>query len=141
MDRLSPKQRSFNMSQIKSKNTKPELIVAQQLDDHKLQYQRQWAVPGKPDFAFPELKVAIFVNGEFWHGRRISNIKNKLSEFWIEKITKNIKRDRKNYKLLKKEGWKVVKIWDKDLLKHKRREINKILRSVNESIRESDLKI
>lgn len=142
MDRHTPKQRSFNMSQVKSTNTKPELFAFTLLDKFDIKYEKHFKIYGKPDIAFPEKKVAVFINGEFWHGRNYKSEKDKYKDFWIEKIQKNIVRDKKNYRLLKNEGWIVVKIWDKDIKKHTRRELNKIMRSIDmRLISKSDLKI
>jgi|WetSurMetagenome_2_1015567.scaffolds.fasta_scaffold476759_2 DNA mismatch endonuclease, patch repair protein len=130
MDRHTPLQRSFNMSQVKSKDTKPELLIYGLLDNLKIRYRKHYDTYGKPDIAFPREKIAVFINGEFWHGRNFKTEKNEYKEFWIKKIEGNIKRDRKNYKLLKEKGWKIIKIWDKDLKKHTSREFNEIMRAI-----------
>lgn len=130
------------MSQVKSQNTKPELFVFSVLDRLKIKYKKHFDIPGKPDIAFPKNKIAVFINGEFWHGRHFSEEKISYAKFWITKIDLNIKRDRKNYKLLREKGWTVIKIWDKDIKKNPRREINKIMNAVElPLISKSDLKI
>ncbi len=131
MDRISKEKRSWNMSRIMSENTKPELIIFSALDKLNIKYKKHYNISGKPDIAFPKNKIAVFINGEFWHGRRFAKEKNSYPEFWVNKISENIKRDRKNYKLLKEKGWKIIKIWDKDLKKHINREFNKIMRAIN----------
>ena len=142
MDRHTPQQRSFNMSQVRSRNTKPELFIFSVLDNLSVSYEKHYKILGRPDIAFPEKRVAVFVNGEFWHGRNYKSESGSYPEFWKNKIGENIKRDRKNYKLLKVEGWKVIKLWDKNIKKHSVREINKILRSIGaQTIRRTDLKI
>lgn len=130
------------MSRVKSENTSVELLVFKILDRLKIKYKKHFAIPGKPDIAFPKNKVAVFINGEFWHGRNYGKEKERYPEFWIEKIGKNIKRDRKNYKLLKNGDWKIIKIWDKDLKRHTIREINKILKSIGYDLfKKSDLEV
>ncbi len=131
MDKHTPLQRSFNMSQVKSKNTKPELYVFSALKELKLKFKKHYPVFGKPDIAFPKLKIAVFIDGEFWHGRRFNKEKETYPQFWVTKIEGNIKRDRKNRSLLKKEGWKVIRIWDKDLKKNPEKEIARIIRVLN----------
>lgn len=130
MDKITKEQRSYNMSKIRSKNTKPEIMLFKLLQNKELKFKKHYNILGKPDVAFPKLKIAIFINGEFWHGRHYKKIKDKLSEFWKEKISKNINRDKKNYKLLKKKDWKVIIIWDKDLKKNPDKELNKILKTI-----------
>ncbi len=132
MDKHSAEQRSYNMSKIKSKNTKPELFVFEALKKYKLKFKNHYSVYGKPDIAFPKLKVAVFIDGEFWHGRRFKKERDSYKQFWIKKIAGNIKRDRKNRALLKKEGWKVIRIWDKDLKKNPEKEIAKIISTISE---------
>lgn len=134
MDRITKKQRSFNMSQVKSENTKPELFVFSILDKFDIKYEKHFQIYGKPDIAFPELKVAVFINGEFWHGRKFNTEKDSYQDFWIKKIKENMIRDKRNYKLLKNEDWVVIPIWDKDIKKHPKRELNKIMRAINHSL-------
>lgn len=130
------------MSRVKSKNTKPEVFVFEVLDKLGIKYQKHFSVAGTPDVAFPDLKVAVFINGEFWHGRRFRIEKNSYKEFWVNKISTNIIRDRNNYSLLKSEGWKVIKIWDKEVIKHPKRELNKIMEAIGRpSVLKSDLQI
>lgn len=142
MDRHTPEQRSYNMSQIKSVNTKPEIFVFKVLDNMGIKYQKHFNIYGKPDVAFQDKKIAVFINGEFWHGRRFNKERETYKEFWVTKIKHNMIRDRKNYNLLKNEGWTVVNIWDKDIKKHPKREMNKIMRLLNKpSVRKSDLEV
>jgi len=127
MDKHTPAQRSFNMSRIKSKNTKPEIFVFEKLKELDIIFEKHYKISGTPDIAFPDKKIAVFVCGEFWHGRRYKQEKDKYPEFWINKIKVNMKRDRKNFKILKNEGWKVIRIWDQDLKKNPEKEIKKIV--------------
>lgn len=134
MDRLTPEQRSFNMSRIRSKNTKPELIVFTELEKLGITFKKHHSLPGKPDVVFIKGKIAVFIDGEFWHGKYFSKIKHRLTDYWINKLTLNMKRDRKNKKLLKAEGWTVLRLWDDDIKKNHKREVNKILKLLNAKI-------
>lgn len=104
------------MSAIKGKNTKPELILRKVLWHNGLKgYRLHWKkAPGKPDIAFPGKKVAIFVNGCFWHRCPHCQPPQPKSNmhFWDEKFRKNIERDRKKLSLLDKEGWTSLVIWE-----------------------------
>jgi DNA mismatch endonuclease (patch repair protein) len=126
MDRHTPLQRSYNMSQIKSKNTKPENIIFTLLKDRGIKFKKHYAVVGKPDIVFPELKLAVFIDGEFWHGKDFDSWKDRISPFWLDKIGKNILRDKKNFKLLKKEGWTVLRLWGRDIVKNPEKALLKI---------------
>ncbi len=130
MDRHSSKQRSFNMSRVKAKNTKPELIVFNKLEELNIPFEKHYLVTGKPDVAFPDKKIAVFIDGEFWHGRHFIKEKERYSDFWIKKISDNIKRDKRSRRLLKNAGWKVIRIWDKDLKKNKDKEITKLMKFI-----------
>ncbi len=121
MDRITTKQRSFIMSRIKSKNTKPELLVFRELRKRKIYFYKHYSkIPGKPDIALPRKKIAVFIDGEFWHGHNFSKLKKRLpNKYWMEKIAKNMDRDRKTRNKLRKNGWRILKIWAGDLKKPK----------------------
>ncbi len=112
-DFLSPETRSAVMSRIRGKNTGPELAVAAAMRARKLRFEVQARdLPGCPDFVLRPRKVAIFVDGCFWHGWGFAGWRNKLSEKWEKKIAGNINRDRRNHRKLKRMGWKVVRLWE-----------------------------
>lgn len=127
MDRHTKEVRSYNMSRVKSKNTKPELYVFDRLEKLNITFDKHYKTFGSPDVAIADKKIAVFISGEFWHGRNYRKEKDKYQEFWRNKIKLNIKRDRRNFKLLKAEGWTVIRIWDKDLKKNPDKEIKKII--------------
>ncbi len=88
---------------------------------------------GKPDIAFVSRKIAVFVDGDFWHGYRFEQRKKKLTqEFWIAKIENNMRRDRRNRRLLTKHGWKYVRFWEHEVKKRPERCIQKVLRLLTE---------
>lgn len=115
-DHLTPKQRSWNMSRIRSKDTKPEIIVRKKLFSLGYRYRlHAKELPGKPDIVLPKYKTAIFVHGCFWH--RHQNCKKSTTpiankEFWREKFRRNVARDRRNKKNLELLGWKVLFVWE-----------------------------
>ena len=111
--------RSYNMSQIHSKDTKPEELVRKYLFSKGFRYRKNDArLPGKPDIVLPKYKTVIFINGCFWHkheGCKYFVWPKNNAEFWKEKIEKNADRDAKNYKLLEKAGWNIIIIWECEL--------------------------
>lgn len=117
----TPEQRSYNMSQIHSKNTKPEEMVRKYLFSRGFRYRKNDPhLPGKPDIVLPKYKTVIFVNGCFWHAHKGCKYfvwpKNN-ADFWKKKIESNVLRDEKNFKLLTAMGWRVVTIWECELKK------------------------
>lgn len=115
MDVHSPERRSFNMSRIGPKDTKPELIVRKWLWNHGYRYRLHYqGLPGKPDLVFPSRNKVIFVNGCFWHRHDCSYFKWPITnaEFWKDKIEGNVLRDNKNYGMLIASGWIYLIIWE-----------------------------
>lgn len=111
--------RSYNMSRIKAVNTKPELLVRKYLHAKGFRYKLHDSnLPGKPDLVLPKYHTVIFVHGCFWHGHnncKYFTIPKTRSEWWEEKINKNIANDNKTIQLLKQMGWKIIVIWGCDL--------------------------
>ena len=115
----SPETRSYNMSRIRGKNTKPEELVRKYLFAHGFRYRKNDArLPGKPDIVLPKYKTVIFVNGCFWHaheGCRYFVWPKNNAEFWKKKIGGNIERDARNQRLLAELGWRVIVVWECEL--------------------------
>ena len=115
--------RSYNMSRVKSKDTGPELLVRKFLHANGFRYRLHVKnLPGKPDIVLPKYKTAIFVHGCFWHGHKdckYFTIPKTRSDWWREKINKNIENDEKAFHALQAAGWKVMEIWGCDLNKKK----------------------
>ena len=119
VEKVSSK-RSENMSSIKSKNTKPELIIRKLLFSKGYRYKiHDKKLPGKPDIVMPKLKVVVNVHGCYWHyhGCNRSNIPKTQTGYWVEKLENNKRRDFQNKRKLTKLGWKVIDIWECTLRK------------------------
>ncbi len=122
-DNITPAQRRKNMQNIRSNNTKIEVVLRKALWKKGYRYRKNCDnIPGKPDLVIHKYKIAIFCDGEFFHGKdwevlrpRLENSNN--SEYWISKITRNRKRDDEINKKLLYEGWTVIRFWGKDILK------------------------
>ncbi len=124
-DKRSPKPKNKNVSKVmsanKSKNTKPEIILRKALwaagyRGYRCNYKK---IPGRPDIAFPKKKIAIFVHGCFWHicPKCKLPLPKSNSDFWRNKFQKNELRDKNKIELLKKDGWKVLVVWECELYK------------------------
>lgn len=112
------------MSAIKQKKTEPELLLRRKLWGLGFRYRKNYKkLPGKPDIAFIGKKVAVFCDGDYWHGhnwaiRGYGSLEQELSrysDFWRDKILRNIARDEKNNSLLSEMGWIVVRLWESDI--------------------------
>ena len=114
MDKHTPEQRRYNMSQVKSKNTTPEKILMKALRDKKVYFTHHRAdIFGKPDITFIRKKVAVFIDSDFWHGKAKLPETNK--EFWEKKIGRNIERDREVTETLQEQGWMVIRLSEADV--------------------------
>ena len=130
MDRITKAQRSYIMSRIRSKNTKIELTVFRELRRRGIHFQKHYKrVPGCPDVAMPARKIAIFIDGDFWHGYRYPAWRAILpSDFWRSKIERNRARDVRNFRRLRYRGWKVLRVWGHELIKDEEETMKRILR-------------
>lgn len=125
-DNRTKEQRSYNMSRIRSKNTKPEILVRKYLYAKSYRYRVNYnRLPGKPDIVLTTYKTIIFIHGCFWHSHENCKYAKKPasnSVFWEEKTMSNKLRDSKNVRVLKEFGWDVIVIWEcelkKDLFEH-----------------------
>lgn len=110
------------MSNVRLKNGKAETILAKRLWHEGYRYRRNYKkLPGSPDIALTTYRVAVFVDGEFWHGENWEERKSKLKhnhEYWIEKIEENMARDKRVDVRLQDMGWTTVHFWEKQVLKH-----------------------
>lgn len=121
MDKHTPEVRSYNMSQIKGKNTKPEMIVRKFLFSKGFRYKlHDKSLPGKPDILFPKYKTVLFIHGCFWHGHKhckYFKLPTTRQEYWLPKIENNIKRDEGTVCILRDLGWRVITVWECELKK------------------------
>ena len=119
MDVHDKKTRSYNMSRIKGKNTKPEEIVRKYLFSKGFRYRKNYKrLPGTPDIVLPKYKTVIFVNGCFWHGHkdcRYFVVPKTNTDFWLNKINTNVERDKHKQEALKELGWNVIIVWECEL--------------------------
>ena len=114
MDQVSKETRSKNMAAVRSKgNLSTEVALGRLLWSAGLRgYRKHWRVPGRPDFAWPGRRVAVFVDGCFWHGCSFKTIPKSNSQFWKGKIERNQERDRTVVRQLRAAGWKVIRVWE-----------------------------
>lgn len=118
-DNLTPEQRSYCMSRVKGADTILERRVRSELHKRGLRFRKHVKeLPGKPDIVFTKAKVAVFIDGDFWHGYRFPIWEDKISDFWKRKIGKTRERDQRNFKKLRSMGWKVIRIWQHEIKKN-----------------------
>ncbi|SFN55734.1 very short patch repair endonuclease [Marinobacter pelagius] len=117
VDVLTSSQRSFCMSQIRSKNTKPEIALRKALWHCGFRYRVKNSLPGRPDIVFSGSKTAIFVDGCFWHKCPDHFVypKNRAG-FWREKIEGNVQRDRRVEEMLRTQGWFALRFWEHEIM-------------------------
>ncbi len=124
MDVVTPQTRSLMMSNIRGKNTRPEIIVRRLLHAAGLRFRlHRRDLPGMPDVVLPKHRVAIFVHGCYWHvhkGCRLFKMPESNVKFWREKLESNRDRDRRNINHLRERGWRVLVIWECLLRQHKK---------------------
>ena len=136
MDNLTPKQRKKNMQRIKSQDTAIELLLRRGLWEKGYRYRKNYdKLPGRPDIVLIKYKIAIFCDGEFFHGKDWEVLRPKLekssnSEYWISKISKNKERDDEINKKLLFMGWTVIRFWGKDIKKN----VDECIRVIEETI-------
>lgn len=115
-DHLTPEQRSRAMKTVKLKDGSLEKLVQGELRAQGLRFKRHGrSLPGSPDIVFPKEKLAVFVDGDFWHGWRLPAWERKLSKFWRDKLRANRARDKRNFRRLRALGWRVIRLWQHQL--------------------------
>jgi len=128
-DVLTQEQRKFNMSRIRGKNTGPEVKLRKMLFAAGVRgYRIYYKLPGKPDIVFTKKKIAIFVDGCFWHKCPVCFQEPETrNEFWMKKIQSNVDRAAKVNEQLRADGWKVIRIWEHEIRKEPDVVINRIM--------------
>jgi DNA mismatch endonuclease, patch repair protein len=134
-----PETRSYNMSQIQAKDTKPEIIVRKFLHANGFRYRLHVKdLPGKPDLVLPKYNTVIFVHGCFWHvheGCKYFKLPETNNEFWKEKLYGNKMRDEKHIRVLKDLGWNVIVVWECELKPEKKvKTLIKLIQELEKSI-------
>lgn len=117
------------MSKIRSKNTRAENLVFRELQRRKIYFQKHYKkVIGNPDIALPRKRKAVFIDGDFWHGYRFDRLRQRLPrKYWLTKIGNNIRRDKYYRVKLRREGWKILRVWEHDLVKKPQETISKVI--------------
>lgn len=119
MDVLTPAQRHKAMSSIKSVDTQPEIILRKALWHRGIRYRKNYKVLiGKPDIVITKYRIAIFCDGDFWHGHNAKIILDRIGtnrKYWIKKVKTNIKRDKEVTDCLSEDGWLVLRFWESDI--------------------------
>ena len=136
MDNHTPEQRRKNMQAIKSNNTEIEQTLRIKLWAQGIRYRKNYKkLIGKPDIAITKYKIAVFCDSEFWHGKNFDENACRIGtnrSYWVEKIKRNIDRDRKVTQLLQDEGWTVLRFWEKEIRKETDSCILRILEAIAE---------
>lgn len=136
---------SRRMSRVRLKKGRAEVALAKALWRRGLRYRYNFRkLPGSPDIVIAKYGIAIFVDGEFWHGYNWEIRKAKLKsnrEYWIEKIEENIARDKRNDILLEEQGWRVLHFWEKDIKKYLDGCVNDVLEAVLERMTENSYSV
>jgi DNA mismatch endonuclease, patch repair protein len=115
-DIMSAEKRSALMSRIRGINTEPEIAITASLIEDGFTFETHPKdLPGKPDIVFRNSLLAVFIDGDYWHGWRFPLWEHKLTQEWREKIGLNRERDQKNFRKLRRMGWKVMRIWEHEV--------------------------
>jgi len=120
MDDMTSAQRRKNMQRIRSQDTKPEIMLRKALWHAGIRYRKNYAaLPGKPDIVLTRQKIAIFVDGDFWHARGHQHNPGEQIDankgYWQKKLTRNVERDREVNDALTEAGWLVLRFWESDI--------------------------
>ena len=135
VDHLTPTQRSRAMRAVRLRNGPLERFVQRELRRHGAKFTcHVRSLPGSPDVVFNRERVAVFVDGDFWHGWRLSSWEHKLTKFWRDKLRVNRWRDQRNFRRLRSLGWKVIRIWQHQLAHDKAASIRRIILALSETI-------
>jgi DNA mismatch endonuclease, patch repair protein len=133
-DHMTREQRSRAMKSVKLKGGPLELIVQRELRKAGLRFRKNYGkLPGSPDIVFPGKKLAIFIDGDFWHGWRLPTWEHKLTDFWRLKLDANRSRDQRNFRRLRAADWTVLRLWEHEIRSDSDRCLDRILRALRRS--------
>lgn len=119
------------MASIPSRDTTPERRVRSLLHRRGYRFRKHVReLPGSPDIVFPRIRLAVFVDGDFWHGYKLHTWKHKLSPYWRAKIERNVARDRVNRRKLRRQQWMVLRIWEHQI----RRDVDRVTAQLTHAI-------
>jgi DNA mismatch endonuclease, patch repair protein len=125
---MSPETRSRVMARIRGRNTTPERVIFAALEECGMPFVRHRDdLPGRPDVVFPKTKLVVFIDGDFWHGWRFPLWTHKLSEKWRYKIATTRQRDQRNFRKLRRLGWKVLRLWEHQIENDPKRCVDRIV--------------
>lgn len=134
MDNLTKEQRHRIMSHIRASNTKPEIMLRKALWHRGIRYRKNYKeLIGKPDIVITRCKIAIFVDGDFWHGKNMDAIEKRIHSnrtYWLPKIRRNRERDAEVNDVLTEQGWIVLRFWESDIKKQLEQCVAQILEYV-----------
>ena len=131
-DIFTPEKRSWIMSRIRSTNTKIDLRMKKILSDNGYKFEMYPKMFGNPDFAHKRKKIAIFCDGDFWHGYKYNEKKKPSKKFWRDKIENNMRRDQRYTRKLRREEWSVLRFWEHDIEKNPDKCMRRIQRKFKE---------
>lgn len=128
---MTPEQRSNAMKRVRLKAGPLETAIQNELRKLGLRFQKnQKALHGSPDIVFPKSRLAVFIDGDFWHGWRLPAWEHKLSTFWKLKLRGNRRRDRRNFRRLRAAQWTVIRIWEHEMRSDASRCVERILKAL-----------
>lgn len=135
MDNLSKKRRSWNMSKVRSKDSKLEIVFRKELWGNNIRYRKNVvSMDGKPDLVFKKYKTVLFIDSCFWHKCSVhGHIPKSNVKFWEKKLSGNQRRDNEINKHYEKEGWKLIRIWEHDLEKNFNKKLKYVVNELNEA--------
>jgi len=135
-DNLTPAQRSLCMSRVRNRDTSLECLIRSELHRRGLRFRKHVKrLPGSPDLVFPRQKIAVLVDGDFWHGWRFPSWQHRVSPFWRQKIDKNRRRDRRNIQALRARGWTVLRVWQHEV----ERDLESVVRRIQRLVHSAHL--
>lgn len=136
-DIMSPEKRSKVMARIMAKDTSPERIIFAGIRRRKVYFATHARdLPGRPDVVFRRAKLVVFIDGDFWHGWRFPLWEHKLSQKWRQKIAATRERDQRNFRKLRRLGWKVLRIWEHEIERSPEESVDRILLACEECLAE-----